>query len=479
MSNEMLDIIVRFTNKKALAVYEEYNNEHLGNDPRVWKNVTSREMYAFLGILICAGANNSNTDHISEMWKSSSYPLYRATMGINRFKSILRFIRFDDLNTRQRRLHEDKAAPVRDLWNMLNANLCTMYRPTENLTIDEQLFPFRGRTKFTQYIPSKPAKYGIKVWWICDAENAYPLKGLIYTGKTGNEREVNQGERVVKELAVLYRGSGRNICMDNFFTTLPLAKHLLSWNLTIVGTLKKNKPYIPKAMAPSKTREELSTLFAFHEKAMLCSYVPKKNKAVILLSTMHSTMTISDDAKKKPEIILYYNKYKAGVDTMDQMLCRYTTHRRTNRWPLAFFYNIVDVACLAAYLIYYENNKMIKKKTNQRRKFLRQLSEELSVPMIEDRSQNLQIMRHYSTKLAVESILNRPTSFAPADEQPSGSQPRLDHTGRKLITGSCHICYKKTIKKRRKTRKSCVACNKPVCDEHAVTMTKCKECAAE
>jgi len=99
---------------------------------------------------------------------------------------------------------------------------------------------------------------------------------LIYTGKTGNVHEVNQSERVVKELAVLYKGSGRNICMDNFFTSLPLVKHLLSWNLTIVGTLKKNKPYIPKPMAPSKTREESSTLFGFHEKAILCSYVPKK-----------------------------------------------------------------------------------------------------------------------------------------------------------------------------------------------------------
>jgi len=58
-----------------------------------------------------------------------------------------------------------------------------------DLTIEEQLFPFQGRTKFTQYIPSKLAKYGIKVW--CDAENSYPLKGLIYTGKTGNVRDVN------------------------------------------------------------------------------------------------------------------------------------------------------------------------------------------------------------------------------------------------------------------------------------------------
>jgi hypothetical protein len=199
-------------------------------------------------------------------------------MGISRFWNIVRFIRFDDANTRAQRLESDKAAPIRDLWTMLNSNLAKQYKPTEHLTIDEQLFAYRGRTKFTQYIPSKPAKYGIKVWWICDAENSYPLAGQLYTGKSSAGRERDVGERVVKDLVAPYKGSGRNITMDNYFTTLPLAKCLLSWDLTIVGTLKKNKPYIPPSMVASKTREELSTVFGFHEKVTMCSYVPKKTR---------------------------------------------------------------------------------------------------------------------------------------------------------------------------------------------------------
>lgn len=66
---------------------------------------------------------------------------------------------------------------------------------------------------------------------------------------------------MVKKLAVAYKGSSRNICMDNYFTTLSLAKQLLSWNLTLVGTLKKNKPYIPSVMAPNKSRKVYSTVF--------------------------------------------------------------------------------------------------------------------------------------------------------------------------------------------------------------------------
>ena len=86
--------------------------------------------------------------------------------------------------------------------------------------------------------------------------------------------------------------------MDYFFTSLSLAQRLLSWNLTIVGTLKKNKPYIQPIMGPNKSRELYSSIFAFHENITMCSYVPKKNKPVILLSTMHSDIAVNEDLKK-------------------------------------------------------------------------------------------------------------------------------------------------------------------------------------
>ena len=80
--------------------------------------------------------------------------------------------------------------------------------------------------------------------------------------------------------------------------TLAVAKYLLSWKLTITGTPRQNKPYIPKQVAANKLRPEYSSLFGFHERNVaLCSYVPKKNKAVILLSTMHSDTPVTDERR--------------------------------------------------------------------------------------------------------------------------------------------------------------------------------------
>lgn len=191
------------------------------------------------------GSFRSNYESVRSLWTSNSFPLYRATMSLDRFKAITQFIRFDNGDTRAFRWATDKAAAISENFNLVNANLKKYHVPSDCLTVDEQLFPYRGRTRFTQYIPSKPAKYGNKMWWLCDAKSFYPLNGQIYTGKIDNQRDVNQGARVVKQLVEPYKSTGRNITTDNFFTSLELAEDLVQWNLSIVGTLKKKQKVRP------------------------------------------------------------------------------------------------------------------------------------------------------------------------------------------------------------------------------------------
>ena len=95
------------------------------------------------------------------------------------------YLRFDDKATRSERREKDKLAPIRDVWEAVNKNLMKHYLPGDNVTVDEQLVPFRGRCRFRQYMASKPDKYGLKIFWIADSKTFYPLKGLPYLGKEG------------------------------------------------------------------------------------------------------------------------------------------------------------------------------------------------------------------------------------------------------------------------------------------------------
>jgi hypothetical protein len=46
-------------------------------------------------------------------------------------------------------------------------------------------------------------------------------------------------------------------------------------------------------------------------------------KRLIYLSLMHHDMTVSEETHKKPEIILYHNETKGGIDRIDQMVQTY------------------------------------------------------------------------------------------------------------------------------------------------------------
>ncbi len=77
--------------------------------------------------------------------------------------------------------------------------------------------PFRGKCKFLQYMPSKPSKYRIKIFWMCDAEVSYVTDGMVYTGRQpGEELQKNLGETVVQQLCTGIRQTGE--CKYNIFS---------------------------------------------------------------------------------------------------------------------------------------------------------------------------------------------------------------------------------------------------------------------
>jgi len=97
-------------------------------------------------------------------------------MLLETFCMISRVIRFDDKFTRLERRRIDKLASFRNIYEKWMEVIPKLYYPAENVTVDEQLVAFRGRCPFKQYIPSKPAKYGIKIWTLCDSKTSYVWK---------------------------------------------------------------------------------------------------------------------------------------------------------------------------------------------------------------------------------------------------------------------------------------------------------------
>ena len=181
-------------------------------------------------------------------------PIFSSTMNKSRFELIAARMPFCSNSRRANlRIQNDKFAPIRDLFTSFTSNIRKFYKPYENVTIDEQLVPFRGRVTFRQYIPSKPAKYHIILWLLCDSSTNFVLDADVYLGK-GSLPNTNTSvaEQVVKVMMDHFYYPGINLTTHNFFSSIPIAKYLYKMNITFVGTIRKNKKPTSR---PPKTEE--------------------------------------------------------------------------------------------------------------------------------------------------------------------------------------------------------------------------------
>jgi hypothetical protein len=289
--------------------------------------------------------------------------------------------------------------------------------------------------------------FGIKIWILADSTTSFCYNAQIYLGRQqGQAREVGQAGRVVRDLIQPIEGSGRNVTTDQYFKSYDLATVLLQRNLTLVGTLNRNRVEVPNALLRSRHRQDKETLFCHSGEIMLLSHVPRKNKAVIILSSMHTTHEVNDN--QLPHVIEDYNQMKGGVDNLNKLVATYTVRRKVFRWPAVLFFNSVDIAAVNALIIWlmlhpeWENTKKMR-----RRLYLRELSEALVAVHIAERH----VERPRSIRRSVTQARRR---FHPDNEEPIA----INCVGERR--GTCHLCN-------RRVKTNCSSCRRKVCPEHS------------
>lgn len=273
MNNQIIEKVLKWTNSEIEIKRQNYEQNNATQS-----DTTKEEIRALIGILLLSAALKDNHLTLDEIFNTEySGTRYVTCMSKERCKFLLRCLRFDDKSLRLLRQKDDPFTHIRDIWEMLIAQCRQNYVPGTNVTIDEQLLAFRGRCKFRMYIPNKPAKYGVKLVMMCDSGTKYMIDCTPYLGKGSDTGGVPLGEFFVKELTRSIHGTNRNVTMDNWFTSVPLAKKLLQqpYKLTIVGTLRANKREIPEEMKNNRSRTIKTSMFCYDGPLTLLSYKPK------------------------------------------------------------------------------------------------------------------------------------------------------------------------------------------------------------
>jgi len=241
-------------------------------------------------------------------------------------------------------------------------NFQNVMEPDEYLAVDETMVPFRGRLGFRQYITGKSHKYGVTLFKFCGT-GGFTYYVQIYVGKSQIDGK-GIACKVVLNLCQMYLNANRTITTDNFYTSLPLAYELLKNKTHLTETLRSNRVKVP-GVTDAKLKQEEIVGKENTDGIFIGKWKDKRD--VTMLSTRHDIDMIDTGKKNrsnenvvKPEIIISYNKGKAGIDLSDQLSSYSTAVRKSIRWYHKVATEILLGASVVNALIVY--NKIHEKK---------------------------------------------------------------------------------------------------------------------
>ena len=119
----MINNITDLANAK-IQLFTEQNPTWNDSDKNSYvKPTTTEEIRALLGLMFIRGVMKQNLRNVHKVYfHDPSNPIYKATMGVNRFKFLVRCIQFDDFTTRPQRWKSDRFAAFREFFRCFNEN---------------------------------------------------------------------------------------------------------------------------------------------------------------------------------------------------------------------------------------------------------------------------------------------------------------------------------------------------------------------
>ncbi|KAJ1092961.1 hypothetical protein NDU88_006071 [Pleurodeles waltl] len=298
-----------------------------------WIPTNLEELKMFLGLTFLMGLIRKPS--LSSYWSTSplmATAIFPAIMIRNRYELLLRMLHF-----------VDNALALHEIILIL----------TVFLRLD------------LQYIPSKRARYGIKLYMLSESSTGYVYNFRVYTGRDSNidppgcPPTFGVSEKIVWELGRRLFNKGHHLYVDNFYTGVRLFKELFRVDTVACGTIRSNRKGYPKELV-CKKREKGQCSALRNDELLALKFVDKRD--VYMLSTIHdeSTSPVAVWGQvaevRKPVCILDYNKHMGGVDRVDQRLEPYTAARKSYVWYKKLALHLFHLATFNAFVVFKDSS---------------------------------------------------------------------------------------------------------------------------
>ena len=339
-------------------------------------NLTANELEQWVGLVLYFSI--SKLPNIRMHWCRLMGPLSEVASGImsrNRFETIKSNIHLSDntvLETNPEK-KQDKMFKVRILIEHLQKKFRDIPKG-QNLSADEQMVPFKGKSQLRQYVPNKPKKWGYKFFVLAGSDGMmhdfFPYTGKIEPVADSNVPDLKASSNAVLHLAQTIPARQNHVLFfDNWFTSLGLIDHLASREIWSCGTIRtarlqglsKDKQSDKELMKkPRGSHEEYGTQM---DNCNLTYVKWRDNKTVNLVSSFARANPVAevrrfDKSTKRyidiprPDIVGRYNKSMGGVDLADQLLSLYRINIRSKKYYHRLIYHMIDMTVVNAWLLY-------------------------------------------------------------------------------------------------------------------------------
>ena len=338
------------------------------------------------------------------------------------------------------------------------------------------MIKFNGRSRMKVYMPSKPIRFGFKVYLMTDAQNSYVLNWIIH------ERSKESLVSLLQKVTENFENRGFIISMDRYYSTLDVIKDLTRRGFGVYATIKGNR-----IKANSNMKKELknikqgeSRFYIFEDEKMLLTCW-KDSKLVVLISNTGDdnivTITRNKNIKQNgdicykrlevecPENITTYSKNARGIDKFDQIISYYTVDHKSVKWYLRIILHLLSVAIHNSFILY-SNAKGKKSRFTNYLDFEKSIINSLLEGMRQRKNASKSnSTTSTSTKIISSNIFQTPNrlirSRSSTSQSFSGNSTKDDCRIGYNSKSNCSLCETKNKKKR--TNFWCITHEIPVC----------------
>ena len=251
-TDSLIEKIVKYTNQYAHIQITKKRITNPDYCDKEWAldgsdNVTLHEMWAYIGCCVIMSINPSR--QLRHVFSSDPYMNnsgLRSVFTLKRFTKISNYFCVSDksMEPDKESSSYDKLYKMRPIVEHLNNAFPRYWHYSGTICIDESTVKMRSRDSVKQYNPSKPNRYGWKVWSCCDSESPqkpYLISFIPYLGKKFTKvSKYGLFFDVVTKLTEPMRGSNVRLYTDSAYSHLRTFTYLMKHSIYASGTVRSN-----------------------------------------------------------------------------------------------------------------------------------------------------------------------------------------------------------------------------------------------